>query len=335
MSVASIVGWGRRIDKINDPVAQTALAIMEGVDLVVPCNQMTEIIPALINFPRFIWSYPAITRAAAKLGSQLFYELTEEAASKSDNYAKRIITASDSKDLSEAEVASLTSNLIGGGVDTTSSSIISFILAMCVFREVQEKAQKEIDEVLGGRCPTIHDQASLPYICAVLSEVLRWRTVTILGGIPHAPIQDDEYMGYHIPKGTGIYGNVWAIHRHPREFPAPDSFRPERFINQERPYPVKKGHNAFGWGRRQCSGQPLAEQGLFMIIARMLWAFNIQPGLDDQVRKSNSRLVCYIHDTNIYIGQRSDSGHLRLHRRREHAASSIQSALHSPERTGP
>lgn len=165
--------------------------------------------------------------------------------------------------------------------------MISFILAMCVWPEVQRKAQEEIDRVVGrDRSPTWDDESSLPYITACVTEVLRWRTVTILGGIPHAPIQDDEYRGYRIPAGTPITGNVWAIHRNPREFPAPDSFRPERYLNGlERPYPNKKGHNAFGWGRRVCSGQPLAEQGLFLSFARLLWAFDIRPGLDEKVSK--------------------------------------------------
>ncbi|KAK5525416.1 hypothetical protein LTR46_012208, partial [Exophiala xenobiotica] len=76
--------------------------------------------------------------------------------------------------------------------------------------------------------------------------------------------------------------NVWAIHRNPRDFPDPDVFRPERFYGGlERPYPNKQGHNPFGWGRRVCSGQPLAEQGLVMTIATLLWAFDIRPGLDE------------------------------------------------------
>lgn len=134
------------------------------------------------------------------------------------------------------------------------------------------------------RTPTWDDEDRLPFVKAVVSETLRWRTVTILGGIPHAPTQDDEYNGYFIPKGTAITGNLWAIHRNPRDFPDPDTFRPERFLGGlERPYPNKKGHNAFGWGRRQCSGQPLAEQGLFITIARLLWAFSIKPGLDEHV----------------------------------------------------
>ena len=154
---------------------------------------------------------------------------------------------------------------------------------MCVFPEVQQRAQEELDRIVGqDRSPTWDDMNSLPYISACASEVLRWRTVTILGGLPDAPIKDDMYRDYFILAGTAITGNVWSIHRHPREFPAPDSFRPERYFNGlERPYPIKKGHNAFGWGRRVFSGQPLAEQSLWMVVARLLWDYNIRPGLVD------------------------------------------------------
>jgi len=62
---------------------------------------------------------------------------------------------------------------------------------------------------------------------------------------------------------------------------------PERFLEGEgsakQPYPNKYGMNPFGWGRRQCSGQPLAEQGLLYSPARMIWGFDILPGLDENV----------------------------------------------------
>jgi len=67
----------------------------------------------------------------------------------------------------------------------------------------------------------------------------------------------------------------------------------------ERPHPSKKGHNAFGWGRRQCSGQPYAEQGLFITLARMLWAFNIRPGLDAQVKIALHPCIRTVYKTDI------------------------------------
>lgn len=43
------------------------------------------------------------------------------------------------------------------------------------------------------RSPTFEDEANLPYVKAFMKEVLRWRSVAIIGGQPHAPIQDDYY----------------------------------------------------------------------------------------------------------------------------------------------
>ena len=162
---------------------------------------------------------------------------------------------------------------------------------MCAFPEVQKKAQAEIDAITGAdRMPNWEDEPNLPYVRGCVSESLRWRSVTILGGIPHCPSQDNTYRGYFIPVGTWITGNLWSIHRDPKVFPEPDIFKPERFIDEQGPFPNKKGHSAFGWGRRQCSGQPLAEQGLFLSFARLLWAFDIRPGFDENV--CLPRIIC-------------------------------------------
>lgn len=195
-------------------------------------------------------------------------------------------------DVYPVETLTLTwKSLLGAGVDTTSGTLTSTVLALCLFPEVQAKAQAEMDSVLGeARSPTWEDLDSgrLPYTSALAREIVRWRTVTILGGIPHAPVCDDTYRGYLIPKGTQLTCNIWAIHRNPGDFPDPDTVRPERYLGNlpgglAFEYPNSRGHNAFGWGRRQCSGQPLADQSVLMVLARLLWAFKIEPGLDEKV----------------------------------------------------
>jgi cytochrome P450 len=264
-----------------------------------------ETIPFLAKLPGWLYKLPTKIFTASKLFQKYFYALSMEGAQKDVNsFSKLLLKQQKESGLSREDIACLTGNLIGGGVDTTTSSTLSFIHAMCVTPEAQKKAQEEIDRVVGpDRMPDWSDEESLPYVCALVCEVLRWRSVTTLGGIPHAPVQDDMYNGYFIPKGTSITGNLWGIHRNPKDFPDPDVFRPERYFNGlERPYPSKKGHNAFGWGRRQCSGQPLAEQGLFITFARALWAFNIQPGLDDNVSVTPAlSIVCDFGYSNRYL----------------------------------
>lgn len=46
---------------------------------------------------------------------------------------------------------------------------------MMLFTSVQEKAQAEIDRVVGrDRLPTFDDQQDLPYLHALVLEALRW-----------------------------------------------------------------------------------------------------------------------------------------------------------------
>jgi cytochrome P450 len=47
---------------------------------------------------------------------------------------------------------------------------------MAMYPEVQKKAQAEIDSVVGkDRLPDFDDRESLPYVSAILKEVLRWQ----------------------------------------------------------------------------------------------------------------------------------------------------------------
>ena len=91
----------------------------------------------------------------------------------------------------------------------TLASIQAFFLAMALFPEAQKKAQAELDAVVGShRLPDFSDEPALPYVCALVKECLRWHAVLPLA-VPHRLIEDDNYRGYHIPKGTVVIPNVW------------------------------------------------------------------------------------------------------------------------------
>ena len=58
------------------------------------------------------------------------------------------------------------------------SALSSFVLAMILHPEVQIKAQEELDRVIGhGRLPEFADRKSLPYINAIVKEILRYPLV--------------------------------------------------------------------------------------------------------------------------------------------------------------
>ena len=107
----------------------------------------------------------------------------------------------------------------------------ALFLAMALYPEVQKKAQVEIDTVVGpNRLPDFEDRPFLPYINAIVKESMRWHLVGPLGtpfflssrllciilmgfeAIPHMASNDDDYDGYHIPKGTVLIGSTWPVY---------------------------------------------------------------------------------------------------------------------------
>lgn len=106
--------------------------------------------------------------------------------------------------------AYISGSLLQAGSETTASILVGFVQAMVVFPDVAKTAQAELDRVCGERLPDLNDVPNLPYIRACAKESLRWMPGFMLG-IPHSVIQDNEYMGYHIPKGSTIIMNVWCV----------------------------------------------------------------------------------------------------------------------------
>lgn len=171
---------------------------------------------------------------------------------------------------------------LAAGAESTVSSLSSFMLAMVLYPDVQSKARREIDTVTGpGRLPDFSDRGSLPYVDAVVREVLRWNPVAPLG-LPHMVTHDDEYNGYFIPAGTTIVGNSWTILHDPVTYTDPGRFNPERFLSVGKGSPVFDHVSvAFGYGRRICPGRFMAEGQLWVSVACILSAFDISPGHDE------------------------------------------------------
>ncbi|KIJ28354.1 hypothetical protein M422DRAFT_189820, partial [Sphaerobolus stellatus SS14] len=173
-------------------------------------------------------------------------------------------------------------SVYGAGADTTVSSVTSFFLCMCLNPRVQAKAQAELDRVIGqDRLPSLADRKTLPYVEAVMKEVLRWAPVAP-SGVPHQLVQDDHYNGHDLPSGSVIVPNIWAMTRDTRYFANPEEFRPERFLEEKLQDSLRADplQIVFGFGRRACPGQRFAEGCIFLSVSMTLMAFNIAKETD-------------------------------------------------------
>jgi cytochrome P450 len=163
-------------------------------------------------------------------------------------------------------------SLYGAAGDTTVITLRAFTAAMIKHPHVQRKAQEEIDRVVGaGRLPGWDDREQLPYVDAVVKEILRWWVVAPMG-FPHVADEDIEYDGMLIPKGAIILPSAYWLLHDPEVYADPDDFQPERFLApRSEPDPVQF---AFGFGRRICPGRFFADSSLYLNIAQSLACFS-------------------------------------------------------------
>jgi len=175
----------------------------------------------------------------------------------------------------EALYASTSVAFYTAGVDTTVSSLASFFLIMVLYPDVQRKAQAELNSVLEPGClPKFSDRSKLPYIDALIKEVHRWNPVAPLA-LPHRLVQGDVYDGYYIPAGSIILPNTWAVMHDPSLYPDPFEVIPERYLKEDGELNPDPRRFTFGYGRRVCPGQVLAEDTLYITMTTVLATLNI------------------------------------------------------------
>ncbi|KAG0708665.1 cytochrome P450 [Suillus ampliporus] len=170
--------------------------------------------------------------------------------------------------------------------ETTTSTLLVFILAMVLNPEVQAKAQAEIDRVVGNdRLPDFNDRPVLPYVEAILRETLRWHPVVPFGS-PHATTSSDTYKGYFIPKArtTSMLNFSKAMTHDETKYPSPNEFKPERFLHEDGSLTSDTMLLGFGWGRRICVGRHVADASLWIAIASFLAFFSAHKALDEHGR---------------------------------------------------
>ncbi|KAI0265679.1 cytochrome P450 [Gloeopeniophorella convolvens] len=253
-----------------------------------PGAHLVELFPWMLNIPRIFAKWKRVALQHYEEHNALFEGLFSDVQDGISNGSERpsisasLIKNSDRNGLSSHEMAWLMGTLYSAGAETTSTSISWWLLAMVAFPEFQKRAQEELDAVVGRtRIPTFADAERLPYIQAMVKETLRWRPPLPLS-IPHSTTQDNWYNGMFIPKGTMCLPNVWHCNHDPAVFGEDaDMFNPERYLDAQGnlvtgPAEARDGHCTYGFGRRACVGKHLANDSLFLYMATVLWAMNIE-----------------------------------------------------------
>ncbi|KAG2038735.1 cytochrome P450 [Suillus americanus] len=273
-SVVMSVAYGFQTGPRDDPLVQIVEnAVAIGFKLMTPEKAiLLKLFPFLLRLPDWFWG--SALKRDAEVSTHRMTEMTNrpfqyaqehmadnlslsQVSMVSDNLQRMEKLDQASKPIFETALKKAAVTAIIGSYETTTSTLVTFTLAMVLYPDVQRRAQAEIESVVGGdRLPTFEDRASLPYVESVLRETLRWHPVGPIG-IAHATSSDDIFNGYFIPKGATVVSNIWAISQDEKRY-------------------------VFGFGRRACPGRYAADASVWSAIVTMLATVEFSSAKDDQ-----------------------------------------------------
>lgn len=172
--------------------------------------------------------------------------------------------------------------MLAAGTDTSSGTMEWALSLLLNHPESLAKSQTEIDNQIGqSRLIEESDLTNLPYLRGIINETLRmYPSAPLLA--PHESSENCTVGGFHVPRGTMLLVNAWAIQNDPKLWLQPEQFKPERFLN------VQEERDGFIWlpfgtGRRGCPGEGLANRIVGLALGSLIQCFEWERRSEEMV----------------------------------------------------
>ncbi|KAF2475254.1 cytochrome P450 [Lindgomyces ingoldianus] len=166
--------------------------------------------------------------------------------------------------------------MIFAGSETTASALSAIFRELAQSRGVIYSLTQEIREAFQEESQiTIASTRDLPYMNAVINEGLRLDPAVVVGVPRVVPKGGDTICGKWVSEGTYVAFNQFSANRLERNFHYPNSFIPERFLTKSLGRDDLSTFQPFGIGRHSCIGMKLAYAEMRLIIARLLYSFDL------------------------------------------------------------
>ncbi|XP_060840673.1 probable cytochrome P450 305a1 [Rhopalosiphum padi] len=182
----------------------------------------------------------------------------------------------DNTTFTEEQLIAVCLDLFISGSSTTGSTLDFAILAMARWPDVQTKVQSILDEIQPpGTYITAEQILKNRYVEAVLLETKRLNHVAPILG-PRRVLRNTNLCGYSIPKNTTLLMSLYTVHHNPLKWNDPEVFRPERFMDTNGKLKTIEDMYFFGFGKRRCPGEALAQRFVSLVFANLIHDFIIE-----------------------------------------------------------
>jgi cytochrome P450 len=170
-------------------------------------------------------------------------------------------------------------DMFAAATDTTYTLLVWAMAELINHPAEMRKLQDEIRAtVIDNGANNVNEDHldKLHYLRAVIKETLRLHAPLPLL-LPRETLEDTELLGYHVPAGTRVMINAWAIGRDMETWERAEEFVPERFVDGLADYGLRYDDFTFvpfGGGRRGCPGVGFASPAIELALASLLYNFD-------------------------------------------------------------
>jgi cytochrome P450 len=179
----------------------------------------------------------------------------------------------DGRRMTDRQLRDEAMTLFMAGHETTANTLAWTWMLLSQNPAAEARLHAELDAVLGGRAPTFADLPRLTYADQVITEALRvYPTVWLLG---REAIEPCTIGGRRVPVGLTLWMSQWVLHRDPRFFDDPESFRPERWADGLARRIPRYAYFPFGGGPRICIGNSFAQMEAVLLLATIARRYKI------------------------------------------------------------
>ena len=185
-------------------------------------------------------------------------------------------TREDGELLPVDEVVDHMNFLMMAAHDTITSSATSLVYFLAKNPEWQDRLRDELREITGGEGRALgYDELGQ----AELTEMAFKEALRMMPPVPSIPrraMEEFEFGGYRIPKGTPVGVNPHFVHHDPEIWDEPERFDPMRFTREAEKARHKYAWVPFGGGAHMCLGLHFAYMQIKILMAHMLTTYRIE-----------------------------------------------------------
>lgn len=250
------------------------------LDALVPISSSPFIFPSWFPKPTVIHARRAFRDLEREI-RRIITVRRQESGSRSDLLSSLMKPGRDDVPPTEAEIVQTVLPILVASLRVPAAAISWTCWLLARHPSSEELVRSEVGRVVGNRRLEPPDIDRLEYLHAVVKEALRLYPPTWL--FDRKVIKDTLLDGYPLRRGQRLVFSPFVVHRDPRYYGDAESFKPERWLDDQWTKTLPKyAYFPFGGGPRACVGAGLATTEIITVLATMLRVVRLR--LPDETR---------------------------------------------------